>query len=98
MLTVQRRVGESILIGEDLRLRLLEIEEDVVRIRIELLGGRRSFEFWTGFKEEFRLDDSVTAKITRTDGNRARFSINAERHIRILRSELDDRGEDLHSH
>jgi sRNA-binding carbon storage regulator CsrA len=89
-LVITRRPGESALIGRQIRLTVLEIEDRRVTVEVARTDGSASVErAFTGTNSELKIGP-VTVTARRMSPGFARVSIDCPRHIQITRSELVD--------
>ena len=101
MLVITRRRSETIRIGEDIRLRVIEIGEDVARLRVEVLQNGEPVwhvEFWTGQGAEFAIGDEARSVITSIEGSRIRIGIVANRTLLILRGDQPPERREIRGH
>jgi sRNA-binding carbon storage regulator CsrA len=86
MLQITRRIGESLRIGESIRLTLFAIESGLrVRIAMERKG---SYTFSMDLNENVLLGSEVELTLLDINRGTARFGIDAPKAITIMREEL----------
>lgn len=89
MLVLTRREGRFILIGEGLKITVVEIGVDVVNLRVDFFLQDQSFfiQFWAAQDEKVQLGQEVSLMITEI-GASVRIGITADERIPIVRDDL----------
>lgn len=101
MLVITRKRSEAIRIGEDIRLKVIEIGEGVARLRVEVLQDGDPLwyvEFWAVKGADFAIGDQARSQITSFDGSRIRIGIVADRTLFILRDDQPSEGGEVRGH
>ena len=96
MLVLSRKADESIVIGDDVEIVILEVSGKTVNLRIDApesvrvrrLGGGESVEQPLGKDLSIRIGDDIVLKVLDISGLQAILGIEAPRSIPVHRSEI----------
>lgn len=97
MLIINRKMGESMIIGDNLWLIVLDIQEKCIKLGLGLLDDKSILSVSTlKLDERLKVGKDLTIIAVQIRGKQAKIGIDSHRDIQILRGELYDKDRDAY--
>ncbi len=93
MLILSRNVGESIIIGDNLRVTVLKIQGKTIDLGLEDLAHKRNFPNLSAKEDQrIQIGEGVSILVVEIRGKQVRLGINSPPDIAVLRGDLYEKG------
>ena len=93
MLIITRTAGESIIIGENLRITLLKIQDKTIELGLEDLVNMNKFNNLSAVEnQKVQIGKGVSILVVKVRGKQVRLGIDFPPDIEVLRGELHEKG------
>jgi carbon storage regulator len=97
LLIVTRNLGESLVIGDNLRITVLDIQGKRIQLRLVNLKDKLILPVSTlKLDERLKVGNDLTIMVVQIRGQQVKMGIDSPRDIKILRGELYDKGKAIH--
>ena len=83
MLVLTRRLGESLIIGDDIKVTVLTIDKKQVKLSVNDSEG-----ITLDLQETITIKDGITVKLVKTDKTQVKLGIDAPADVTINREEV----------
>ncbi len=89
MLIINRNIGESLIIGDNLRITVLNIQGKRIQLGLEDLGDKLILPVSTlKLDERLKVEKDLTIMVVQVRGKQVKMGIDSPQDIQILRGEL----------
>jgi sRNA-binding carbon storage regulator CsrA len=97
LLIISRKIGESLIIGDNLRITVLNIQEKCIQLGLGPLEDKSMLSVSTlNLDERLKVGKDLTIMAVQIRGKQAKIGINSQRDIQILRGELYKKNRDAY--
>jgi carbon storage regulator CsrA len=92
LLIINRNIGESLIIGDNLRITVLDIQGKRIQVRLEDLEDKLILPVSTlKLDKRLRVGKDLTIMVVQVRGKQVKIGIDSPGDIQILRGELYDK-------
>jgi carbon storage regulator CsrA len=92
LLILSRKVGQSIIIGDGLRITLLKIHGQTIRLGFKGLANKKHFQNISArVNQKIQIGNSLSILVAAISGQQVRLGIDIPPDIKVMREELDKR-------
>jgi carbon storage regulator CsrA len=93
VLVINRTIGETIMIGNNLQITVLEIQGKTIRLGFEERVNKKTLPSLSAkFNQKIRMGNGVSILVIQIRGKQVRLGIDFPPDIMVLRGELYERG------
>jgi carbon storage regulator len=97
LLIINRKIGESLIIGDNLRITVLDIQGKCIQLRLGFVEDKLILPVSTlKLDERLKVGKDLTISVVQIRGKQAKIGIDSHRDIQILRGELYDKDRDAY--
>jgi carbon storage regulator len=97
LLIINRKLSESLVIGDNLLITVLDIQGTRIQLRLGLLEEKSILSVCTiKLDERLKVGNDLTITVVQIRGKQAKIGIDSHRDIQILRGELYNKDRDAY--
>jgi carbon storage regulator len=97
LLIISRNIGESLIIGNNLRITVMDIQSKCVQLGLEGLGDKIILPVSIiKLDERLKVENDLTIIVVQIRGKQVKIGIDSPRDIQILREELCEKDKGIY--